>query len=313
MSSGIALTHTAMYLGAAEDTAAVAKLDTQPVKPQTLAWQGASLQVAFLSSVQDGESRLQRIQWLLQQLSTRSPVFDGKTPVFLILPELNELDATLPNFVQQVTSAVPSLLVASASRIFPYGSAGALMAFNSAVRYLQQHSEQSVWLVAADSAANAERLNDIVASGQTDQLLSEGVMAIKLSADAAGYQLLCYETDACMAKEQASLTVVPYLFSAIAKQLRNTLTQLYLPDCGDSAITAQWLSHYQILRPVVRLETQLKFPTYSCGELGACGGLYRLWHALHHSSATETEFTTALLEISEQRYCAMLVLQKAAQ
>lgn len=313
MSIAIAPAQTAFYIGAAKDTTAAKQLETQPVKPEFIHWQDVPLQVAFLSEIPTDQTRLQRMQWLLEQFIKQHPVFDGSTPVFLILPELSELDSTLANFIQQVTSATPLLLIAPFSRVFPYGSAGVLMALNSAVRYLEQNPGQNVWLVGVDSACSAERLEAHVANEQTEQVLSEGVIALRLKAEHSGYRVQCYETDACLKKESASVSVVPYLFDAIASQLSHVLTHVYLPDCGDSGVTEQWLSHYHLLRPVVTLETQLTFPSYSSGELGACGGMFRLWHALYSQTDDEQGVCKALLEISEQSYCAMLALYKAAQ
>lgn len=323
----ISLQDSVMLLGAAQSSVDAQALELLGLMPKTLPWQGNQLATAFVAPPAAGQSLPVRLVWLLEQLLLQSRAVEQQQ-VYLILPEqAGADDSTLNAFLQLLMQRLPPLLMSPGCRVFPYGSAGALMALNAATQYFQQfqqHSAQDnvpsetcgkispqVWLVAVDSLAQDSVLNRYAALDSSAVVLSEGAIALCIAADSNGNSVLFHAADASPGATPEQDNAIGHLFLQLATQVTEPLKQLYLPDCGDEQQSSRWLMQYSSLHGAVDVDSQLVFPAYACGELGASGGLYRLWHLLSRLQRNEITGLTAQLEISARQYRALTLFSPA--
>lgn len=317
----ISLQDSVMVLGAATSSADAQTLELLGLTPQTLPWQGKQLATAFVAPPAGGQPLAERLVWLLEQLLQQSGAVEQQK-VYLILPEqAGADDSSLNAFLQLLMQRLPTLLMSPGCRVFPYGSAGALMALNAAAQYFeqcQQHSAQTqvpsaaggnvsaqVWLVAVDSLAHDSVLDRYAALDSSAVVLSEGAIALCIAADSNGNSMLFHAADASPGAMPEQDHAIGDLFLQLATQVTQPLSQLYLPDCGDEQQSSRWLLQYASLHGGVDVDSELVFPAYACGELGACGGLYRLWHLLSRLQRHDITGLTAQLEISARQYRAL--------
>jgi hypothetical protein len=251
----------------------------------------------------------ERLLDLLAKLQQQLAGALNNQTLYLILPEYTEPDnSELNNLLQQLMRRFPGLLHSDTCRVFPHGSAGVLMALNAAQQHLSKPGNDPLWLVAVDSMAQASVL-DAYASGKLSGVPSEGAIALCLTACQSGVTLQFSAADAQPATTEQS--AVAALFLQIVANLQTPLKQLYFPDSGDQQITEQWLAQYQHLHGVVDGETSLVFPSYATGELGACGGLYRLWHLLQAYEQGRITGQTAQCELSARLFRAVAIFSPA--
>ncbi|PKM20259.1 MAG: hypothetical protein CVV11_01710 [Gammaproteobacteria bacterium HGW-Gammaproteobacteria-15] len=295
----------AMALGYASDTLAAAALQVLPPEPRYLNWRGEMLPAAFVFAPVPEQPFSERLLDLLAKLQQQlDGALHGQT-VYLILPEYTEPDSSeLNSLLQQLMRRFPELLQSDSCRVFPHGSAGVLMALNAAQQHISTQGNERVWLVAADSMAQAPVL-DAYAAGELSGVPSEGAIALCITGCQIGVQLQFSAIDAQPASTAQS--AVAALFLQLAANLKTPLKQLYFPDSGGSQLTEQWLEQYQHLHGVVDSETSLIFPSYATGELGACGGLYRLWHLLQAYEQGRITGQTVQCELSARLFRAVAV------
>ncbi|WP_215397497.1 hypothetical protein [Rheinheimera oceanensis] len=299
----------AMTLGYGSDTQAAAVLQVLPPEPRYLDWRGEMLPAAFLFAPVPEQQLSDRLLDVLAKLQQQLDGALNNQTVYLILPEYTEPDSsTLNTLLQQLMRRFPGLLQSDSCRVFPHGSAGVLMALNAAQQHISTQGNGPVWLVAADSMAQTSVL-DAYAKGERNGVPSEGAIALCLAGCHSGVTLQFSATDAQPATTVQS--AVAALFLQLAAKLKTPLKQLYFPDSGDSQVTEQWLEQYQHLHGVVDSETRLIFPSYATGELGACGGLYRLWHVMQAYEQGRITGQTAQCELSARLFRAVAVFASA--
>lgn len=299
----------AMTLGYGSDTQAAAVLQVLPPEPRYLDWRGEMLPAAFLFAPVPEQQFNDRLLDVLAKLQQQLDGALNNQTVYLILPEYTEPDSsTLNTLLQQLMRRFPGLLQSDSCRVFPHGSAGVLMALNAAQQHISTQGNGPVWLVAADSMAQTSVL-DAYAKGERNGVPSEGAIALCLAGCRSGVTLQFSATDAQPATTVQS--AVAALFLQLAAKLKTPLKQLYFPDSGDSQVTEQWLEQYQHLHGVVDSETRLIFPSYATGELGACGGLYRLWHVMQAYEQGRITGQTAQCELSARLFRAVAVFASA--
>ena len=302
----VSLVDAIMLAGTADNTAAVQALDILGVTPSFTDWQEQTIATSLSLSAIDSIPLAERLVRLLQQLQQQTAVFSEQQLVYLVLPETTGITDTLINDVLQlVMQQLPQLLMASGCRVFPYGSAGALMALNSAMQYWQQNvnSKQLVWLVGVDSLAHSDVISRFSPTQLQGMLISEGAIALCLAPSGNHCHLMhCVEVNQ---SGNGQDTAIGPMFTALAKHLNQPLAQLYLPDCGDAEQTERWLEHCSLLSGAIDAQTDIVFPSYLTGELGACGGLYRLWHLFSRLQDGRITGQVAQLEVSIRRYRAL--------
>ena len=311
---GLKMGQCEMLLGTAETAADAAVLELVSLTPDYIEWQDKQIATAFVSPFEQDVAVEDRLTALLQALLQQHTALAQPQLVYLILPESaadndKQLNATLHSIMQRM----PQLLMAPGCRVFPYGSAGALMALNAACQYLQQCSDadSKVWLIAVDSMAQQHLLARYAQqSSVTAVVLSEG--AVALSVERGDEVLLCFHAaDAMQSATQSEDTALRALFMQLAQHAQAPLARLYLPDCGDDNQSERWLQQYVHLHGAIDSSSHLVFPAYFTGELGACGGLYRLWHLLSRLQHGEFSAPVAQIEMSLRQYRAISMLMSA--
>ncbi|HAW91786.1 TPA: hypothetical protein DCX24_02780 [Candidatus Azambacteria bacterium] len=142
---------------------------------------------------------------------------------------------------------------------------------------------------------------------ETEQIVwSEAAVAMALTQSDTGLRCHYLASDATVSTETDELAI-GNLFDGASANTDGPLSWLYLADNGSSATTACWQPHYPRLAPVIDAATQLSFPAYFTGELGAAGGVYRLLHLyLGYLNAGHRGFTLQC-EISQRLYRAVAV------
>ncbi|KUM53769.1 hypothetical protein [Rheinheimera sp. EpRS3] len=295
----------AMVLGYASDTVAAAALQVLPPEPVYLNWRGETLAAAFVFAPVPEQPFGERLLDLLASLQQQLDGALNNQTVYLILPEYTEPDSNaLNSLLQQLMRRFPEFIQSQSCRVFPHGSAGVLMALSAAQQHISTQGNEPVWLVAVDSMAQASVL-DAYATGERSGVPSEGAIALCLTGCHRGVTLQFSASDAQPATTVQS--AVAALFLQLTANLKTPLKQLYFPDCGDPQVTEQWLAQYQHLHGVVDSETSLIFPSYATGELGACGGLYRLWHVLQAYEQGRITGQTVQCELSARLFRAVAV------
>ncbi|WP_240223842.1 hypothetical protein [Rheinheimera hassiensis] len=295
----------AMVLGYASDTVAAAALQVLQPEPVYLNWRGETLAAAFVFAPVPEQPFGERLLDLLASLQQQLDGALNNQTVYLILPEYTEPDSNaLNSLLQQLMRRFPEFIQSQSCRVFPHGSAGVLMALNAAQQHISTQGNEPVWLVAVDSMAQASVL-DAYATGERSGVPSEGAIALCLTGCHRGVTLQFSASDAQPATTVQS--AVAALFLQLTANLKTPLKQLYFPDSGDAQVTEQWLAQYQHLHGVVDSETSLIFPSYATGELGACGGLYRLWHVLHAYEQGRISGQTVQCELSARLFRAVAV------
>lgn len=313
-SPAFSLLDSVMLLGSANSTADAEALHLLGLTPQLWPWQNQTLATAFVAPPIAEQPLAERLVWLLEQLQQQSSAFNQQQ-VYLVLPEQVGIDDShLNTLLQLLMQRMPALLMAPGCRVFPYGSAGALMALNAAVQCMQQTPQRSsdIWLVAVDSLAH----DSVIAGYSTTQrqsfVLSEGVIALHIGANECNH-ILFHAADASAGAAPDQDSAIASLFLQLAQQAKQPLAQLYLPDCGDDVQSSRWLQQYAQLHGAVDAQTELLFPSYASGELGACGGMYRLWYLLSRIQRGEITGQVAQLEISARQYRALTVFSPGAE
>lgn len=295
----------AMVLGYATDTHSAAALQVLPPAPAYINWREATLPAALVFAPASEQPFSDRLLDLLAKLQQQLDGALNNQTVYLILPEYTEPDNTeLNSLLQQLMRRFPGVLHSQNCRVFPHGSAGVLMALNAAQQYIATPGNGPLWLVAVDSMAQASVL-DAYADGKLSGVPSEGAIALCLTGCHRGLTLQFSASDAQPATTVQS--AVAALFLQLTANLKTPLKQLYFPDSGDAQVTEQWLAQYQHLHGVVDSETSLIFPSYATGELGACGGLYRLWHVLQAYEQGRITGQTVQCELSARLFRAVAV------
>jgi hypothetical protein len=310
--AGLAITQVAMTLGIAQDRAQALALDVIAPQPELIDWQGVKVPVAFAAPLEPDESRNERLLVLLQRLLAQPCCPQQHDTVYLVLPEYAGSDnSELNTLLQMIMRRFPQLLQSADCRVFPYGSAGALMALAAAAAQLQQGAQNAVWLLAVDSMASSAVLSHYASTDSWNGVLSEGAVALCLTADGAGSRLVFSGSDASPSAKGTDDPAMAALFMQVAAAVSQPLQQLYLPDSGDDDATARWLGQYQHLHGAVQLTTEFVFPSYATGELGACGGLYRLWHLMQAQKQGRLQGLTLQCELSNRLYRAVAILTPA--
>ena len=237
---------------------------------------------------------------LLSFLLAKLPQPLSAQPVYLLLPESMEDAGQLAAFTRLIRQQYPELLTHKRSRIFPYGACSALIALKTIQLDWQHDPTLTPWMLAIDSPLQQFRLSNQQLAAEPNSCLpvslSEGAIAAQWSADSAGLHYCFNETE--LTSQQAQHDEgMQALFAHIAQQLDRPLTTVYRPDNGNAAVAEAWLSACGKLHPWLSAETSYEFLAYQTGELGSCGGLYRL---LHLYLAQQNQVNTALSLQSEQ-------------
>ena len=310
----ISVVDSVMLLGGAQNSADVVALELLEQTSQPLQWQGQTLATAFVAPPVSGQTVAQRLLWLLEQLQQQSNAFNQQQ-VYLILPEQAAADdSSLNTFLQLLMQRMPTLLMAPGCRVFPYGSAGALMALNAAVQHIAQQPDARIWLLAVDSLALSSALDLLASAPAPDAtVLSEGAIALCIASDCNGINIKWHGADASPGALPGQDSGIAALFLQLVQQVQQPLTRFYLPDCGDEQQSSRWQLQYTHLHGAIDQSSQLVFPSYRCGELGACGGLYRLWHLLSQLTTTCQPGLIAQLEISARQYRALTLFKYGLQ
>lgn len=329
MASCLALKDYAAVVGKTALTDWALQLDTVPVAPSLVTQGGQLRQFNRLADIDASLPLASRLVAMLEKLRAQLSVLPDAAPVLLVLPEQLGSEQALAGFIFTLQQEFPALLSHSACQLFPYGRSAALMALTAA-RQLLTAGEPVVWIIALDSpvaalsaiepavepaikpvvsktlqseTVSAERAED-QNSGQV--VWSEGAVAVALQHSDSGLYCHYLAADATVSNAAEELAIAQ-LFAAVAVNTDSSLAQFYLPDNGSSALTACWQPHYQRLAPVIAEATQLSFPAYTTGELGAAGGLYRFLHLyLGYINACHSGLTLQC-EISERLYRAVAV------
>lgn len=305
-STAIALAQYAMHLGVMPEATMTEALQLQTTEAQHMHWQGSLLQCAFITPYCAAESFNQRLLALLDGLLAKMPASPQEQIVYLVLPEFSGPDNPQLNaLLQQLMQRHPRLLQSEQCRVFPYGAAGCLMALNAAAALLAQQPQAQVWLIATDSQCHA----DVFASYQAQQaayLLSEGALAVCLTAAESGLALQFSATDVLSrtAENHQDLATAG-LFCQVTQQLAGSgqqLKHICLPDSGNDNSSAHWLEQMPRLHGAINAETAYSLPSYQTGELGACGGLYRLLCLLQGAQKGRLHGLTLQYEQSAKGY-----------
>lgn len=300
------------------------------ITPTMLKWQQADIATAFFSeepttfNAEPTTTLSQRLLALLDALLAKMPARPAQQIVYLLLPEFNSADdALLSALLQQLMRHHPQLLQSPQCRVFPYGATASVMALKAAAELLAQPEQQQteIWLIAVDSL-NDEAVFSLYAAEQSaaeqssaeqsSQLLSEGAIALCLTASARGLQLVFAASDAQLEQSADDDIATAGLLRQTAQQLSNNQAQLSLiclPDSGNDYASQCWLNQMSQLNGVVTEDTEYLLPGYQTGELGACGGLYRLLLLLHE--AQQCRFSGFLLQYEQslRRYRGVALYQ----
>ncbi len=320
------------------------------ITPTMLKWQQADIATAFfgdepttLSQEQttfseEPTTQNQRLLALLDALLAKMPARPAQQIVYLLLPEFNSADdALLSALLQQLMRHHPDLLQSPQCRVFPYGAAASVMALKAAAELLAQPEQQTeIWLIAVDSlndeavfsryeaeqsaaeqsAAEQSAAEQSAAeqspAEQSCQLLSEGAIALCLTASGRGLQLVFAASDAQLEQNADDDVATAGLLRQTALQLSTSQAQLSLmclPDSGNDYASQCWLNQMSQLHGVVTEDTEYLLPGYQSGELGACGGLYRLLQLLH--GAQQGRFSGFVLQYEQslRRYRGVALYQ----
>lgn len=318
MASPIVVKDHAVVSGKTSDTDWALSLDVIPVEPTLRKEPGHLRQVNTLSDIDSGLTFNGRMMALLIRLLPQFSGVPDNAPVLLVLPEQLANEPALSDFVQALWQQFPTLLCHSGCQLFPYGRSAGLMAL-AAARELLENGETEVWIIGLDSPvamlqtttakpADSGYLHSPQAERQlTDQVVwSEGAVGMALQLSDTGLCCQYLASDATVSSDADELALAR-LFTAAAAHAGSALTQLYLPDNGCSELTACWQPHYLCLAPVINEASQLRFPAYSTGELGAAGGLYRFLKLYLSYSTANQRGLTLQCEISQRLYRAVAV------
>lgn len=334
MASCLALKDYAAVVGKTALTDWALQLDTVPVAPSLVTQGGQLRQFNRLADIDASLPLASRLVAMLEKLRAQLSVLPDAAPVLLVLPEQLGSEQALAGFIFTLQQEFPALLSHSACQLFPYGRSAALMALTAA-RQLLTAGEPVVWIIALDSPVAAlsaiepavepaikpvvsKTLQSETVSAETvsvesaedknsgQVVWSEGAVAVALQHSDSGLYCHYLAADATVSNAAEELAIAQ-LFAAVAANTKRPLERLYLADNGSSALTACWQPHYQRLAPVIAEATQLSFPAYTTGELGAAGGLYRFLHLyLGYINACHSGLTLQC-EISERLYRAVAV------
>lgn len=301
------LSDVLMLLGNAKDTAGALHLDLLRVEQRYLPWQEQLIPAAYLTELPFGAELSERLLELIGQfISHYGNELAGGT-IYLVLPELNDVtDSQLTAFLKRLMQRQTQFLLAPQCRVFPYGSAGGLMALSAAQEALSSDPTQHIWLVGADTLIVPQLVEQHCHTPIAHQL-SEGVVALKLSSSKAGFVI---ETASDASFNPETEPAVAALFNYVAQSEREPLAHICLPDSGNEAMLSGWSMHYQNLRPVLTEATELLFPGYVTGELGAAGGLYRLAYLLDAYTSGRVNGRSLMLEMSAKSYRAVAVIKQ---
>ena len=102
------------------------------------------------------------------------------------------------------------------------------------------------------------------------------------------------------------------LLRQTALHLSNSQAQLSLiclPDSGNDYASQCWLNQMSQLHGVVAEDTEYLLPGYQTGELGACGGVYRLLLLLHEAQQGRFSGFVLQYEQSLRRYRGVALYQ----
>lgn len=321
---GLALQQCALQLGILPDAIMLEQLELQTATPQQMEWQAGTnscaIPTAFFTPYFPEEEHNSRLLGLLEGLFAKMPARPQQQLVYLLLPEFSGPDnAQLNALLQQLMRRWPELLQSEQCRVFPYGSAASLMAFNAAQQQLTQPAQmqskaRQIWLIAVDTLCSAAAFEHYQAHAGS-YVLSEGALAVCLGKAANGLQLQFSATDANAGQAEHNGDVaIASLFAQAAQHVQHsgmTLNQLYLPDCGNDNASAEWLAQCHKLQGAITLDTAYFLPSYHSGELGASGGLYRLLHLMQaHQKGRLTGLTLAY-EQSARCYRSVAVFAPA--
>ncbi|MBV2129705.1 hypothetical protein [Arsukibacterium indicum] len=317
MASCIALKQHAVIVGKTSDTDWALQLDVMPVDPILIQQAGQLRQVNTLSGIDAALPFNSRLLAMLTRLLAQFEPGPANAPVLLVLPELLANETVLSAFVQQLRQQFPTLLSHGGCQLFPYGRSAGLMAL-SAARQLLESGEPVVWIIGLDSpVALLQTMGSELSASAAQQLISEdqqveqvvwseGAIGMALQHSDTGLSCQYLASDATVGNDVDELALAQ-LFKGAASQAGSSMAQLYMPDNGLSELTACWQPHYLHLAPVISKTSQLCFPAYTTGELGAAGGLYRfLLLYLSYSNASQSGLSLQC-EISERLYRAVAV------
>lgn len=315
MAPGIAIADYALVLGKTADPFLATRLPAASLPDRQIDWQGNNIAAEFLPQLPLTLPIQQRLVQLLhlamQQL--KQPLHNEI--VMLVLPHFagpdnQELTALLSKIMQQY----PQLLTNERCRVFPYGRSGGLMALAAAQQLLAQHAA-NVWVIAVDSLASEEILNQYIAIGsdQAEQansdavtVPSEAAIMLKLQAEHIGLRTHFYATDATPGSAEEEQALMS-MFGLVADTLTEPLKHMYLGDGGNPRLTERWLSQYNQLSGVVDVDTAFEFPAYQTGELGAAGSAFRLLHLYQGYQQGRLSGLTLQCEVSDSLYRAATV------
>lgn len=294
------------------------------ITPTILKWQQTDIATAFFSEEpttfsEQSTTQSQRLLALLDALLAKMPARPAQQIVYLLLPEFNSADdALLSALLQQLMRNHPDLLQSPQCRVFPYGAAASVMALKAAAELLAQPELQQteIWLIAVDSlndeAVFSRYAAEQGAAEQSSQLLSEGAIALCLTASDRGLQLVFAASDAQLEQRAHDDMATAGLLRQTALQLSNSQAQLSLiclPDSGNDYASQCWLNQMSQLHGVVTEDTEYLLPGYQTGELGACGGVFRLLLLLHE--AQQGRFSGFILQYEQslRRYRGVALYQ----
>lgn len=299
------LSNMLMLLGNAHDSAAALHLDILPMAQTYLPWQEQQIPAAYLTELTFGAALSERLLELISQFIRRYGSEIAGATVYLVLPELNDVtDSQLSTFLSRLMQRETTFLLAPQCRVFPYGSAGGVMALSALQEALVSDPTQHIWLIGADTVIVPEVLERHCQAPLAHQL-SEGVIALKFGAAEQGFVI---ETASDASFNPETEPAVSALFNYVVQFSPEPLQHICLPDSGNETMLAGWSMHYQNLRPVLTEATELLFPGYVTGELGAAGGLYRLAYLLDAYQNGRVGGRTLMLEMSAKSYRAVAVI-----
>jgi hypothetical protein len=296
---GFCLSQYALLLGASANASAPVQFELLPMMTQSQRWQGTALNTALVLPFCPDMPRNDRLLQLLLQLREKLQHAADQQTVYLLLPEFSgPADPQLDGLLQLIMRHWPALLQSERCRIFPYGSAGCLMALHGAEQQLQLTPKQPIWLVAVDTLCHNTVLDEMAAAA-ADWVLSEGAIALCLAAKHSAVRLQFSAFDATTTSEAQES--IGGLFAQVAGG-KQRLQHIYLPDCGEAQSTERWLPHYHKLSGVVDMDTAYALPSFHTGELGTAGGLYRLLHILQGYQNGRLHQLTLQFELSARLY-----------
>ncbi|GAB59047.1 hypothetical protein [Rheinheimera nanhaiensis] len=293
------------------------------VTPKMLSWQQAEIATAFFGDErttfsEQPTTQSQRLLALLDALLAKMPARPAQQIVYLLLPEFNSADdALLSTFLHQLMRNHPELLQSPQCRVFPYGATASVMALKAAAELLAQPEQQKeIWFIAVDSlndeAVFSRYAAEQSATEQSCQLLSEGAIALYLTASDTGLQLAYAASDAQLEPSTDDDMATAGLLRQTAQLLsieQAQLSLICLPDSGNDYASQCWLNQMSQLNGVVTEDTQYLLPGYQIGELGACGGLYRLLLLLHQAQQGRVSGLILQYEQSLRRYRGVALYQ----